>query len=117
MSEIISDISESLVDREDVLSPICHCWFSFRTRNNREVLSPQPLRYKLRVDNMKKLRVDSKSWNASSSGGRKRLKRLMVATACVAISSVSAFAADLPAQVQLPAPVVPAFSWTGFYLG
>ena len=45
------------------------------------------------------------------------MKRLIIATACVAIGSVSAFAADLPARVQPPAPVVPVFSWTGFYLG
>lgn len=45
------------------------------------------------------------------------MKRLIIATACVAIGSVSAFAADLPARVQPPVPVVPVFSWTGFYLG
>jgi outer membrane immunogenic protein len=61
--------------------------------------------------------VESKSRNACSNGGRQHLKRLIVATACVAISSVGAFAADLPAQVRVPAPAVAAFSWTGFYLG
>ena len=45
------------------------------------------------------------------------MKRLIVATAYVAISSVNAFAADLPARAQPLAPVVAVFSWTGFYLG
>jgi len=41
------------------------------------------------------------------------------ALACAAIGSASAFAADLPARMEPVAPVayVPAFSWTGFYLG
>jgi hypothetical protein len=49
ISEIASDISENLEERDAVLYPICHCCFPFRTGHNREVLSLQPLRYKLRV--------------------------------------------------------------------
>ena len=45
------------------------------------------------------------------------MKKHIVAAACVVMSSASAFAADLPARVQPVAPVMPAFSWTGFYLG
>lgn len=45
------------------------------------------------------------------------MKRLIVATTCIAICSISAVAAHLPARVQLSAPVVPSFSWTGVYLG
>ena len=45
------------------------------------------------------------------------MKRLVVGTACVMIGSLSAGAADLPARVELPAVVAPAFSWTGVYLG
>ena len=44
------------------------------------------------------------------------MKKYIVAATCVAISSVSAFAADLPAKAA-PVPYVPPFSWTGFYLG
>ena len=44
------------------------------------------------------------------------MKKYIVAAACVAISSVSAFAADLPTKAA-PVPYVPPFSWTGFYLG
>lgn len=45
------------------------------------------------------------------------MKRLIVGTAWVVIGSASVGAADLPARVELPAAVVPVFSWTGFYLG
>jgi len=47
------------------------------------------------------------------------VKKHIVAAAFVAISSASAFAADLPTRAEPVAPVayVPAFSWTGFYLG
>jgi outer membrane immunogenic protein len=47
------------------------------------------------------------------------MKKHLVAAAFVAISSIGALAADLPARVQPVAPVayVPPFSWTGFYLG
>jgi outer membrane immunogenic protein len=52
-------------------------------------------------------------------GGEKNVKKYIVAAASIVINSASAFAADLPARVQPVAPVayVPAFSWTGFYLG
>jgi outer membrane immunogenic protein len=51
------------------------------------------------------------------SGGEEPLKRLIVGTAWVVIGSASVGAADLPTRVELPAAVVPVFSWTGFYLG
>jgi outer membrane immunogenic protein len=44
------------------------------------------------------------------------MKKHIVVATCVAISSTSAFAADLPARVA-PVVYVPPFSWTGFYLG
>ena len=46
------------------------------------------------------------------------MKKHIVAAACIVISSASTFAADLPARVPVaPVAYVPAFSWTGFYLG
>lgn len=42
-------------------------------------------------------------------------KLLLGAVGLVVLSSVNAFAADLP--LRAPAPVVAAFSWTGLYLG
>jgi outer membrane immunogenic protein len=47
------------------------------------------------------------------------MKKYIVAATCVAIGSAGAFAADFPVQMEPAAPVayVPAFSWTGFYLG
>lgn len=45
------------------------------------------------------------------------MKRLIVGTACVMIGPLSAGAADLPARVELPVAIAPAFSWTGVYLG
>ena len=45
------------------------------------------------------------------------MKKHIVAAAFIAISSASAFAADLPARVAAPVAYVPPFSWTGFYLG
>jgi outer membrane immunogenic protein len=44
------------------------------------------------------------------------VKRLVIATACAVLGSMSAHAADLPARVGVPA-AIPAFSWTGVYLG
>lgn len=48
-----------------------------------------------------------------------RLARAALFSAASMLSSVSAPAADLPAEMEPVAPVayVPAFSWTGFYLG
>jgi outer membrane immunogenic protein len=49
----------------------------------------------------------------------RRLAGAVALSAASILSSVSALAADLPAEMQPVAPVayVPAFSWTGFYLG
>jgi len=48
-----------------------------------------------------------------------KMRNYIVVVTCLAVSSCSAFAADLPARVQPVAPVVPVppFSWTGFYVG
>src|SRR3978361_1621461 len=45
------------------------------------------------------------------------MKKYIVAATFVTFSCASALAADLPARVQPVAPLVPLFSWTGFYLG
>ena len=47
------------------------------------------------------------------------LARIVLLAAAANAVSISAFAADLPARMEPVAPVayVPAFSWTGFYLG
>ena len=48
-----------------------------------------------------------------------RLARIVLLATAASAISVSAFSADLPARMEPVAPVayVPAFSWTGFYLG
>jgi outer membrane immunogenic protein len=48
-----------------------------------------------------------------------RLTRVALLTAAACAFSLSALAADLPQRMEPAAPVayVPAFSWTGFYLG
>ena len=48
-----------------------------------------------------------------------RLARIVLLATTASAVSVSAFAADLPARMEPVAPVayVPAFSWSGFYLG
>ena len=48
-----------------------------------------------------------------------RLARIVLLATTASAVSVSAFSADLPARMEPVAPVayVPAFSWTGFYLG
>ena len=48
-----------------------------------------------------------------------RLARIVLLATTASAVSISAFAADLPARMEPVAPVayVPAFSWTGFYLG
>jgi outer membrane immunogenic protein len=45
------------------------------------------------------------------------MKKSIAAAAFVALSYANALAADLPVRVQPAAPIAPAFSWTGFYLG
>jgi len=48
------------------------------------------------------------------------MKKLLLATAALAVMATAASAADLPQRQVAPAPyvpVVPAFTWTGFYLG
>jgi outer membrane immunogenic protein len=48
-----------------------------------------------------------------------RFARFVLLSTTASVFSLSALAADLPARMQPVAPVayVPAFSWTGFYLG
>jgi outer membrane immunogenic protein len=49
-----------------------------------------------------------------------QMKKLLLATAALAIMATAASAADLPQRQVAPAPyvpVAPAFTWTGFYLG
>src|SRR4249920_2189041 len=48
-----------------------------------------------------------------------RRARIVLLASTASAVSVSAFAADLPARMEPVAPVayVPAFSWSGFYLG
>ena len=47
-----------------------------------------------------------------------RLARVALFSAASILSSASALAADLPARAPVaPVAYVPAFSWTGFYLG
>jgi outer membrane immunogenic protein len=46
------------------------------------------------------------------------MKKLIIGAACAAISSASAFAADLPTQTYKSAPVVAqVYNWTGMYVG
>ena len=49
----------------------------------------------------------------------RRLARTVLLSTIASLFSLSALAADLPARMEPAAPVayVPAFSWTGFYLG
>ena len=49
----------------------------------------------------------------------RRFARFVVLSTTASVFSLSALAADLPARTEPVAPVafVPAFSWTGFYLG
>jgi outer membrane immunogenic protein len=49
----------------------------------------------------------------------RRYARFVLVSAAVSVCGLSAMAADLPSPVEPVAPVayVPAFSWTGFYLG
>jgi outer membrane immunogenic protein len=45
-----------------------------------------------------------------------KMKKFLTAAAFVALSSATAFAADLPMKAHMLAPA-PVFSWTGFYVG
>jgi outer membrane immunogenic protein len=46
------------------------------------------------------------------------MKKLIVAAACAALSSASAFAADLPQQTYKAPPIVAqVYNWTGIYVG
>jgi outer membrane immunogenic protein len=45
------------------------------------------------------------------------MKKILTAAAIVALSSVTAFAADLAVKAPMYAPPAPVFSWTGFYVG
>lgn len=47
------------------------------------------------------------------------MKRLLFTLSALAIGTVAASAADLPAKAytKAPPPVVPVYSWTGFYVG
>lgn len=46
------------------------------------------------------------------------MKKILTAAAFVALSSATAFAADLPARTYSKAPMAsPVYSWTGFYVG
>jgi outer membrane immunogenic protein len=46
------------------------------------------------------------------------MKKILAAAALVGLSATSAFAADLPSKAPVaPYAAVPAFTWTGFYVG
>ena len=45
------------------------------------------------------------------------MKKLLLATTCLALSSVAVMAADLPLQTKAPLMAAPVFSWTGCYVG
>jgi outer membrane immunogenic protein len=48
----------------------------------------------------------------------KKMKSYLAACASLALLSSSAIAADLPSRAKAPlAPILPVFSWTGFYVG
>ena len=46
------------------------------------------------------------------------MKKLLIAAALIGFSAATASAADLPVRAYTKAPeMVPAYSWTGFYVG
>ncbi len=45
------------------------------------------------------------------------MKKLLLATTCLALSSVAVMAADLPIPTKAPLIAAPVFSWTGCYVG
>jgi outer membrane immunogenic protein len=45
------------------------------------------------------------------------MKKLLLATSCLALGSSAGMAADLPMQTKAPIVTAPAFSWTGCYVG
>jgi outer membrane immunogenic protein len=51
--------------------------------------------------------------------GDLKMKRLLLATTCLALSSAVSMAADMttPMSTKAPAYAAPAFSWTGLYIG
>jgi len=51
--------------------------------------------------------------------GDLKMKRLLLATTCLALSSAASMAADMttPMSTKAPAYAAPTFSWTGFYVG
>lgn len=46
-----------------------------------------------------------------------KMKKLLLATTCLALSSVAVMAADLPLATKAPLLAAPVFSWTGCYVG
>jgi outer membrane immunogenic protein len=45
------------------------------------------------------------------------MKKLLLATSCLALSSAAVMAADFPLQTKAAVVAAPAFSWTGCYVG
>ena len=45
------------------------------------------------------------------------MKKLTLAISILSLSAASAFAADLPARMYTKAPMMPAYDWSGFYVG
>jgi outer membrane immunogenic protein len=45
------------------------------------------------------------------------MKKLFLATTCLALSSVASMAADMPMAAKAPAYAAPGFNWTGCYVG
>jgi outer membrane immunogenic protein len=60
------------------------------------------------------------AYPSNPNGVYDRMKKFLLATTLLALSAVATNAADLPrksAPVYKPVVAVPAFSWTGFYVG